>query len=821
MLGQLDKWSRRAVLGMLALMPIVLYGASQMRIGSASVHEWLPGGREERQRYERFLEEFGTDQFVLISWDGCKLDDPRLEQFQLQVEKQPPHSKPLLQAVTATPQVLRTLIDPPLNLPPRQAARRLRGTLLGHDGICALVAKVSTHGLANQTETIEHIYRAADAVDGLGRDQLRLAGSIYEAYSIDVASERSMRQLAIPSMLLGIALSFVCLRSVWSAMAVLIIAGVGTLLAIATVTFTGGEFSAVLIVLPTLIFMLTLSSAVHLMHYYADAAAAYTAHVGSRAMLMGFKPSILASLTTALGMASLTASHLEPIRQFGLYSSITLCVAAVFLLVSFPALSDWFCSCSVALRSPSITSGASSSPALSAATRAEPTEEPVAQSTTELLEQAKESIRSDTHAAVTSPLAARYTAWINKHAILVSLLGFWLIALSLFGLTFLQPSTRFDDMFPRESPTLRDMQWLEQNLGPIASVEVLLNFPSDSTLSTYERIEWVDQVCQSIRNDDQLGYALSATTFLPDLPQTGSLRDVARRAVLRTKLDQSLPALREGGWMVDTPQGQVWRVTAKVSTTVEGDYGSLTERVFNSAVNCTRVSAKDSAKNSYPNRRPSPTTDDPPLQVAPLRAATIDSLPFEVEISGLYPIMHKTQLALMDDLQISFTAAFVLITPVMMLIARGFWAGLLIMVPNVLPETLVFGAMAWLGFQLDIAGLLTASVAMGIAVNDTMHFVNWYARRLASGDTRIEAIGDTLTCCAAAMFHTMLISCCSMLPFLFADFMPTRQFALLMIAMLSSAILGDLVLLPALLLSPLGRCLLPRGRPLDPLKGTA
>lgn len=55
------------------------------------------------------------------------------------------------------------------------------------------------------------------------------------------------------------------------------------------------------------------------------------------------------------------------------------------------------------------------------------------------------------------------------------------------------------------------------------------------------------------------------------------------------------------------------------------------------------------------------------------------------------------------------------------------------------------------------------------------------------------------------MIHTMLISCCSMLPFMFAAFNPTRQFAMLMIAMMSTSILGDLVLLPALLLSPFGK----------------
>ena len=182
----------------------------------------------------------------------------------------------------------------------------------------------------------------------------------------------------------------------------------------------------------------------------------------------------------------------------------------------------------------------------------------------------------------------------------------------------------------------------------------------------------------------------------------------------------------------------------------------------------------------------------------------------KAEFTGLSPVMNETQKMLLRDLGASFSTAFLLITPVMMLIARGFWAGFLIMIPNVLPETLVFGSMAWLGFRLDIAGLLTASVAMGIAVNDTLHFVNWYAHRLSLGDSRSRAIEDTMSNCALAMVHTMLISCCSMLPFMFAEFTPTRQFACLMIAMIGSSILGDLVLLPALLLSPLGLCLMPR-----------
>ncbi len=129
------------------------------------------------------------------------------------------------------------------------------------------------------------------------------------------------------------------------------------------------------------------------------------------------------------------------------------------------------------------------------------------------------------------------------------------------------------------------------------------------------------------------------------------------------------------------------------------------------------------------------------------------------------------------------------------------------MIPNVLPETIVFGSMAWLGLTLDIAGLLTASVAMGIAVNDTLHFVNWYSNRLRAGDSRSQAVAHTMSHCAVAM----IIRCSSVAahddPVLVCRFRSNPKIRLPNDRHDRSSILGDLVLLPALLLGPLGRCL--------------
>ncbi|MFO1062688.1 MAG: hypothetical protein U0892_02285 [Pirellulales bacterium] len=81
MLDRLDRWSRWTMLAAFCLMPTSIYGVLHLPVGSASVHEWLPGGRPERDRYERFLSEFGNDQFLLVSWDGCRIDDERIDAF--------------------------------------------------------------------------------------------------------------------------------------------------------------------------------------------------------------------------------------------------------------------------------------------------------------------------------------------------------------------------------------------------------------------------------------------------------------------------------------------------------------------------------------------------------------------------------------------------------------------------------------------------------------------------------------------------------------------------------------------------------------------
>ena len=105
------------------------------------------------------------------------------------------------------------------------------------------------------------------------------------------------------------------------------------------------------------------------------------------------------------------------------------------------------------------------------------------------------------------------------------------------------------------------------------------------------------------------------------------------------------------------------------------------------------------------------------------------------------PLVHEIQSQLLRDLFASFMTAFVLIAIVMTIVQAGVLSGLLSMVPNVFPALALFGILGWMNHPIDIGSIMTASVAMGIAVDDSIHYFsrfNTESRRLANEELGVE-----------------------------------------------------------------------------------
>jgi predicted RND superfamily exporter protein len=179
--------------------------------------------------------------------------------------------------------------------------------------------------------------------------------------------------------------------------------------------------------------------------------------------------------------------------------------------------------------------------------------------------------------------------------------------------------------------------------------------------------------------------------------------------------------------------------------------------------------------------------------------------PIRAVYTGMVPLVYKTQRQLLISLKESIGWATLLIAGVMMLVLGSPMAGLISMIPNVFPIVIVFGGLGWLGIKVDIGIMMTASVALGVAVDDTIHYLTWFRRGLKEGLTRREAAMQSYERCATAMMQTTLIGGLGLAVFATSTFTPTQQFGYLMITMLGAALIGDLLLLPAILSGPLGR----------------
>jgi hypothetical protein len=184
--------------------------------------------------------------------------------------------------------------------------------------------------------------------------------------------------------------------------------------------------------------------------------------------------------------------------------------------------------------------------------------------------------------------------------------------------------------------------------------------------------------------------------------------------------------------------------------------------------------------------------------------------------TGVVPIVYKAQRMLLNSLIESTFWSVITITPLLMWIARSLAAGVVAMLPNVLPILVVFGGMGWLGIDVDVGSMMTASIALGVAVDDTIHYLNWFREELDRLGDRNKAILAAYGHCATPTLQAAVISGLGLSIFALSTFTPTQRFGVLMLVILWLGAIAELIYFPALLAGPLGRVFKPRRRAASP-----
>ena len=488
-----QKWSVCIVVVTLVFLPISFYYAGRAVQSNVNrVEDWLPRSFEETKHLAWFRQHFAADQFIIVSWQGCQLgteesgtqDDPRLEllanllvpnQSGVLSDGKPEYSQNQLseaddiarrkyfKSVITGRQILDRLTKPPLSLPVKTATGRLQGSMIGPDGKqTCLVVTLHNEAVGEFKQVLGSgqrrifrenvppgILRRLIALAGIPDADVHLGGPPVDNSAIDEEGEKTLIRLAGLSGLLGLGLAWWSLRSIPLTIIVFSCGVMSAATSLATVGLTGQNLDAILMSMPSLVYVLAISGAVHLVNYYREAIQSGGLYASAeRAVQHAWKPAVLCSVTTAVGLLSLSVSELVPIRKFGIYSAAGVMSLVVIVYFFLPA----------ALHLSRI--GKRWLPGNDLA--------PVGNSHTK--NEADSSIR----------IWAVIASFIVRHYRIV---GALCCAITLFvglGLRNTDSSIDLLKLFDHRARILQDYRWLEANLGKLVPLEIVVRFPRET-----------------------------------------------------------------------------------------------------------------------------------------------------------------------------------------------------------------------------------------------------------------------------------------------------------------------------------------------------
>jgi predicted RND superfamily exporter protein len=173
----------------------------------------------------------------------------------------------------------------------------------------------------------------------------------------------------------------------------------------------------------------------------------------------------------------------------------------------------------------------------------------------------------------------------------------------------------------------------------------------------------------------------------------------------------------------------------------------------------------------------------------------------EVTMTGGMVINCRTFAAVIPSMAKSYAVAFLAITPLMILLLRSLRRGLVSMIPNLFPVILTLGLMGWIGFPLDISTMMIGAILLGVAVDDTIHFMHGFYRYFGvSGDPE-AAIGQTLQTTGRAMLFTSIVLAAGFFIQMLATVDNLTHTGALTGFAVIVAFLADVLLAPALLMT--------------------
>ena len=540
-------------------------------------------------------------------------------------------------------------------------------------------------------------------------------------------NQKTLPLLVIPIICILIVILF---RSLSKVLVILLVVGMSLCWALGFYSVLGYDSNVVTGMLIPLVVILSIATSIHIIEYFGEQRKNHTKKDAFKYTIIYITvPCFITSITTACGLLSLSISHIDAVKHFGIGSAAGIMFAFVISIIIVPLLLTLF-----------------------------PSDQTIRKST---------FLKKCLH-EVSSINQRRF-----KYILITAFCGFIVFA---WGITKVNIETNQIEWFPKKEDCYTSAMLVDKYLSGIGDLEIVLKGKQD-VLKEPDILRKIDALSLRIKKIPRIKKVISLTDYIKNInkalkqdkrehyriPDSKSL--IAQELFLFTLSDDGKKELNS---MVtpDYSQGRISIKTESMPSRQSVILGNLLENMAKETFSETGTSVN-------------------------LTGTTF-----------LYNLMNKY---LLESQIKGFTLAFLSVIGILFL---AFWSvkyGGLSIIANLLPIIFIIGIMGWSGITLNTGTVMVASVALGIAADDTIHFISRFRKELKSKKLPVQnALRETTISVGNAIVFTSVINIAGFLILLLSGFQPTREFGMLIAMTLFFALIGDILVLPSAIMATAG-----------------
>ena len=345
--------------------------------------------------------------------------------------------------------------------------------------------------------------------------------------------------------------------------------------------------------------------------------------------------------------------------------------------------------------------------------------------------------------------------WVLRHSRAVSAAAIVITAALSLAALQLRPDERLTSVLPASSEPARALAHIDQAMGGMETAEVEIHWSPQVDPRSGEIAEVASEVDWALRAEPLIGHPVSIANLLAALPGEGD-------PATRMSLLELLPPPLKRAYI--TPERRRAEAKFRIQDLGIARYGPVFERLEK------RLAAIEQAHPEF---------------MLSLRGGAIHRW------KNLYQIVV--------DLALSLGTASAIILVVLAVVYRSLRLGLISIVPNLFPLAATGSLMVLTGAHLEIVSVCSFTICLGIAVDDTIHFLTRFREQRRRCETADQAIRAAFVGVGTALIITTVVLVIGFSTALLSDSRDHRIFATMGILTLAGALLADLVFLPALL----------------------